>query len=92
MADLLHEFWRGETDGEFGRVSAEGDRLRAKVSPELRFVFEVWADSSREARRLYEERAYGEFGKTYDHLPDMIYIDEEAASQLTFLRIRANVR
>jgi hypothetical protein len=92
MADLLHEFWRGETDGEFGRVSADGDMLRAKIAPELHFVFEVWAGSWREAMRLSDERAYGEFGKTYDHFPDTIYTDDEVADQQAFLRGRTNVR
>jgi hypothetical protein len=92
MANLLHEFWRGPDDGEFGRVSAEFDQGRAKMAPELRFEFEIWAGSWREAMRLYEERAYDEFGKTYDHFPDTIYSDEDEADQRAFLRVRGHVR
>jgi hypothetical protein len=92
MADLLHEFWKGGDSGEFGRVSADGDLIRSKTAPELRFEFEVWAGSWREAMRLYEERAYGEFRKANDHLPDTIYTDEDRAEQQAFLRVRANVR
>jgi hypothetical protein len=92
MPDLLHEFWRGETNGQFGRVSAEGDKVRANTAPELRFAFEIWAGSWREAMRLYEERAYSEFGKSYDHFPDTIYSDTDVTEQQAYLQGRADVR
>ena len=62
------------------------------MEPEHRFVFEIWASSWREAMRRYEERAYGEFGKSYDQLTDTIYTDAHAAEQQAYLLLRGNVR
>lgn len=92
MPDLLHEFWRDDDGGSFGPVNADRDALRINTFPKLRYVFEIRAGSWREAMRLYEERAYGEFGKSYDHFPDTIYTDEDLAEQKAFLRTRTNVR
>jgi hypothetical protein len=92
MPDLLHEFWRDADSGGFGRVSEIGDISRSKIEPDHRFVFEIWASSWREAMRRYEERAYGEFGKSYDHLADTIYTDLDAAEQQAYLVVRPNVR
>lgn len=38
--------------------------------------------------RLYEERAYNEYGKSYDHLADLIYTDADLGEQLAHLAIR----
>jgi hypothetical protein len=81
MPNLLHEFWTDGDSGGFGRVSEIGDRSRAKMEPEHRFVFEIWASSWRAAMRGYEERAYGEHGKSYDQLTDIIYTDADVAEQ-----------
>jgi hypothetical protein len=51
MPDLLHEFWRSEERGEFGKVSEIGDKKRDR-DPDLNFMFEVWAPSWNEALRL----------------------------------------
>lgn len=94
MPDLLHELWEDD-DGYgagFGRVSEIGDIARAKMEPGAHFVLEIWASSWREAMRCYEERAYGEFGKSYEQFPDMIYTDADAADQQAYLLTRGNVR
>lgn len=92
MPKLLHEFWSDATGGSFGCVSAERDRERSRIWPQLRFDFEIWAVSWREAMRLYEERAYGEFGKSYDHFPDTVYTAEDEAVQRAYLAVRGDVR
>lgn len=40
--------------------------------------------------RLYEERAYNEYGKSYDHLPEMIYTDADLEEQLAYLAVRGS--
>jgi hypothetical protein len=90
MADLLFEFWCSEFEGNFSRVSKEFDASRAEMPLDTQFVFEVRASSWREAMRLYEERAYGEFGKSYDHFPDIVFTEAEAAEQQSYLKIRGS--
>ncbi len=94
MPKLLHELWEdGDGYGSgFGRVNEIGDQSRAKMEPEARFVFGIWASSWREAIREYEERAYGEFGKSYDRQPDTIYTDVDAAEQQEYLLRRGQIR
>lgn len=91
MPDLLHEHWTEETGGRFTPVSEHSDRLHRQISPNERFLFEIWAPSWREAMRLYDEKAYGEFGKSYDHIPDDPYTEEDAAEQRAYL-LRRSVR
>ena len=92
MPDLLHEFWRSEFGGSFGPVSKASDDFRTKVSPDMKFVFEVLAASYNQALRLYEERAYDEYGKTYDPSTDTIYTEPDLRDQLSYLAVRGNVR
>lgn len=92
MPDLLHEFWKNETSGMFGRVSAGGDRIRQEHWPDMEFQFEIWAPCYSIAKRLYEERAYGEFGKAYDDFPDTIYTAADAAEQREYLATRRAYR
>jgi len=61
------------------------------MAPDIHFEFEIWAASWREAVRLYEERAYGEFGKSYDHFPNTVYTIDEVEEQRAYLNIRAGV-
>ncbi len=73
-------------------MSGESDLLRAKIWPEIRFEFEIWSSSWREAMRLFEERAYGEFGKSYDDTPDTVYTSDDETKQRAYLSVRGKVR
>lgn len=73
-------------------MSKIGDEFRAKISPDMKFVFEAFAASWSQAMRLYEERAYDEYGKSYDHFPDTIYTDADLEDQQAYLIMRGNVR
>jgi hypothetical protein len=92
LPDLLHECWGEKESGEFGRVNAHNDLTRAQRAPHEGFLFEIWAPSWHEAMRLHDERAYGEFGNSYDHMPDTAYTEEDAAEQRAYLARRPDTR
>jgi hypothetical protein len=87
MPALLHECWEGDNGGEFCVVREHSDRLRPMLMPNARLVFSLRASSWFEAMWLHNQRLdYG------DYIPpdgiDLVYTDEEAAEQESYLRVR----
>ena len=87
MPDLLHEFWDDGDGLTFSIVSEAHDNFRAKVSPNARFLYGLWAPSWEQAmERHYEREEYDPY-KRHD-LGERFYTEEEAAAQQAYLRVR----
>jgi hypothetical protein len=88
MPDLLHEFWEDGDGFTFSVVSDAHDNFRAKINPNGRFLYEVWAPSWEQAmERHYEREEYGPY-KRIEDLEEHFYTEEEAAEQQAYLRVR----
>jgi hypothetical protein len=87
MAELMHEYWLGEDGAEFSIVRERNDVIRPAMMPDGRRVFSVRAATWHSAMQLQYDRL--ELG-TYDTggMEDIVYTDEEAIEQQSYLARR----
>jgi hypothetical protein len=90
MAELIHEYWEGEDGAEFSIVRERNDAIRPTIMPDGHLIFSIRAVSWHQAMQLQYDRL--DLG-TYDAggIEDILYTDEDAAEQLSYLA-RRNVR
>lgn len=87
MADLIHEYWQGGDEAEFGVVRERTDASRPALMPNGHLVFSIYAASWHQAMQLqYDRLGLG----TYDAggLQDIAYTDEDAVEQQSYLARR----
>jgi hypothetical protein len=90
MAKLVHEYWEGEDGAEFSILRERNDAVWPIVMLKGHLIFCIYAASWHHAMQLqYDRRGLG----TYDAggIEDIVYTDEDAAEQQSYLA-RRNVR